>query len=130
MSKAIVWFRNDLRLHDHEALRAAIAKHQEVLFVYVFDPFWWGKDQFGIQKTGAFRTQFLLQSVEGLRAKIQSLGSDLIMRIGSTAEELAAIHRAFPFEHVYYHQGFADEETKIEHQLKSALPNVNFHGFD
>ena len=31
MTRAIVWFRRDLRLHDHPALTAAIAEADEVI---------------------------------------------------------------------------------------------------
>lgn len=35
---AIVWFRQDLRLHDNEALTDAIQQADEILPVYIFDP--------------------------------------------------------------------------------------------
>lgn len=35
---AIVWFRNDLRLHDNEALASANGSSTAVLPVYCFDP--------------------------------------------------------------------------------------------
>ena len=31
MSTAIVWFRNDLRLHDHEPLVKALEKYQQIV---------------------------------------------------------------------------------------------------
>ncbi len=130
MSKAIVWFRNDLRLHDHEALHTAIAKHEEVLFIYVFDPFWWKNDAFGMRKTGAFRTKFLLESVQELRESIQSQGSDLVIRYGDTTEELKKIQNQFNAQHIYFHLGFADEETKLEESVKSGFTDVTLHGFD
>lgn len=40
---ALVWFRNDLRLHDHEPLAAACQGATSVLPVYVFDPREYGK---------------------------------------------------------------------------------------
>ncbi len=36
--KILVWFRNDLRLHDNEMLVEAIAKSDEILPVYCFIP--------------------------------------------------------------------------------------------
>jgi deoxyribodipyrimidine photo-lyase len=36
MNRAILWFRNDLRLADNPALTAALAAHEEVLPVLVF----------------------------------------------------------------------------------------------
>ncbi len=35
--RGIVWFRQDLRLHDNEALHDAISSLDEVIPVYVFD---------------------------------------------------------------------------------------------
>jgi deoxyribodipyrimidine photolyase len=40
---ALLWFRNDLRLHDHEPLAAACAGATSLLPVYVFDPREYGK---------------------------------------------------------------------------------------
>lgn len=40
---SILWFRNDLRVHDNEALCAASASSSSVLPVYIFDPRDYGK---------------------------------------------------------------------------------------
>ena len=40
---ALVWFRNDLRLHDHEALATANQEATSVVPVYCFDPREYGK---------------------------------------------------------------------------------------
>ena len=37
-STAIVWYRRDLRVHDHPALAAAAAEHDLVVPVFVTDP--------------------------------------------------------------------------------------------
>ena len=34
--KSLVWFRNDLRIDDNPALRAACAESEEVHAVYIF----------------------------------------------------------------------------------------------
>jgi deoxyribodipyrimidine photo-lyase len=36
-NRAIVWFRNDLRIHDNEALTEALLKKADIIPVYVFD---------------------------------------------------------------------------------------------
>lgn len=48
----IVWFRGDLRLHDHEALARAQAECSSLLPVYCFDPRDYGKSPQGYDKTG------------------------------------------------------------------------------
>ena len=37
MSSALVWFRRDLRTHDHAALFHALKQHGRVYCVFVFD---------------------------------------------------------------------------------------------
>lgn len=49
----IVWFRGDLRLHDHEALIRAQADCSSLLPVYCFDPRDYGRSPQGYDKTGA-----------------------------------------------------------------------------
>ena len=48
MSKKVVlvWFRNDLRLHDNEVLTEAIAKSDLIIPVYCFDPRYFHKNKF------------------------------------------------------------------------------------
>ena len=48
MPVALVWFRNDLRLDDHPALRAALDGGFDVVPVYVHDP-----DGEGLSRPGA-----------------------------------------------------------------------------
>jgi hypothetical protein len=49
----IVWFRGDLRLHDHQALTRAQAECSSLLPVYCFDPRDYEKSPQGYDKTGA-----------------------------------------------------------------------------
>ena len=78
MSKTIiVWYRNDLRLHDHEAMYNAVGEKAQVIPVYCFDKRQFGETSFGFPKTGAFRAQFLRESVQDLKNSLQKLGSDL-----------------------------------------------------
>ena len=38
--RGIVWFRQDLRLHDNEAIHEALRLCDELVYVYVFDDRW------------------------------------------------------------------------------------------
>ncbi len=81
--RAIVWFRQDLRLHDNEALTTALRMADEVIPIYVFDErVFLGKTRFGFPKTGKFRAKFIIESVADLRRSIRRLGSDLLVRVG------------------------------------------------
>ena len=56
--RAIVWFRQDLRLHDNEAITDALRMGEDILPVYIFDErIFKGETRFGFRKTGKFRAQ-------------------------------------------------------------------------
>lgn len=59
----VVWFRGDLRLHDHPALTHAVEEAQKVVLVYCFDPRQFGKTPFGFEKTGE-SIEFTLHSAK------------------------------------------------------------------
>ena len=78
----LLWYRNDLRLHDHQPLTQALKEGASVIPVYCFDDRHFGLTQFGFSKTGKFRSQFLLESVADLQQSWQARGSDLVIRQG------------------------------------------------
>ena len=69
--RILLWFRNDLRLHDHEPLHRAVQQNAqqgaEIIPLYCFDPRQFGQTPFGFPKTGAYRAQFLIETVADLR---------------------------------------------------------------
>ncbi len=117
----ILWFRNDLRLHDHEPLQRALKQKTAIAPVYCFDPRHFGKTPHGFPKTGAFRAQFLLESVADLRASLQKRGSDLIVRVGKPEEVVPAIARELGATAVYFHEEATAEEIAVEERLIRAL---------
>ena len=87
--RAIVWFRNDLRLHDNEALLEALHTADEVMPIYVFDErIFKGKTSFGFPKAGKFRAQFIIDSVQDLRDNLRQKGVELVVRVGKPEEIL------------------------------------------
>ena len=92
--RVIVWFRQDLRLHDNEALAHAISNAEEILPVFIFDPrVFEGTTRFGFHKTGPHRAKFIIESVRDLRQSLRSLGSDLYVRVGKPEDELVHLAR-------------------------------------
>ena len=87
--RLIVWFRQDLRVHDNEALTDALRCAEEVIPVYIFDErVFMGKTKFGFPKTGAHRAQFIIDSVKDLRQSLKDLGCNLLVRVGKPEEIL------------------------------------------
>lgn len=117
----IVWFRNDLRLHDHEALAKALKRSPQVLPVYVFDPRWFKKTPLGFHKTNARRAQFLIESVADLRANLRQLGSDLVVRVGKPEEVVAALAEQTKAKAVYTSEEVTYEEVSVDGRLENRL---------
>jgi deoxyribodipyrimidine photo-lyase len=123
----LVWFRNDLRIHDNEILLEATRKADKVLPVYCFDPYYFQKTANGTSRTGALRTRFLLESVADLRKNLRTLGGELIVRIGSPAEILPQLAEEYLVNEVYHHREVAHEETDISEQVETALWKIRLN---
>lgn len=117
----IVWFRNDLRLHDHIPLNQALQRYDHVIPVYCFDTRQFRTHSLGFPKSGPFRTKFLLESVADLRENLRRLGSDLVVRIGHPEKEIAKICRQVKTNDVYAYKGISREDHSIEMSLKQSL---------
>ncbi|GAA3988102.1 DASH family cryptochrome [Mucilaginibacter dorajii] len=117
----LVWFRNDLRIHDNEILLEAVRKADKVLPVYCFDPYYFQQTISGANKTGSFRARFLLEAVADLRKNLQGYGADLIIRIGNPAEIIPQLAEQYQVNEVYHHREVAYEETEISEHVEAAL---------
>ncbi|MGB7087894.1 MAG: DASH family cryptochrome [Phormidesmis sp.] len=122
--RILLWLRNDLRLHDHEPLHRALEKKAQVIPLYCFDPRHFGETTFGFPKTGAYRAQFLLESVADLRQSLRRLGSDLLIRQGKPEVEIPALVEALKIDAVYWHEEVTQEETDVERSVEKALHDL------
>jgi len=117
----LVWFRNDLRIHDNEILLEALRKADKVLPVYCFDPYYFQTNASGNPKTGSIRARFLLESVADLRKNLRAIGGELVVRVGNPAEVLPKLAEEFQVNEVYHHREVAHEETEISEEVETAL---------
>lgn len=123
MSKKVVliWFRNDLRLHDNEVLTEAISKSDLIIPVYCFDPRYFSKNKFNQFHTGINRSKFLLETVSYLKEKLQSMNSDLMTFMGKPEEILPKLCAKYEVDEVYHHREVASRETSISEIVEAAL---------
>lgn len=122
--RILIWYRNDLRLHDHEPLHQALNQRAIVVPVYCFDPRQFGQTVFGFPKTGAFRAKFLWESVADLRRSLQLLGSNLIVRYGKPEQVIPLLVQQLDISAVYYHQEVTSEELIVETALQTVLNDL------
>jgi len=119
--KILVWFRNDLRLHDNEMLVEAIAKSDSILPVYILDHRLFGETKYGTLKTGNIRAQFILESVLGLRASLKQIGGNLLIAAGNPEDIIPQLVQEYEITEVYHHREVAREETHVSTLVENAL---------
>lgn len=123
--RAIVWFRQDLRLHDNEAITTALRMAEEVIPVYVFDERTFrGTTHFGFPKTGKFRAQFIIESVLDLRDRLRHFGSDLVVRIGKPECILSDMAKELKCSWVLCNRERTQEEVAVQDYLEKKLWGV------
>lgn len=119
--KILLWFRNDLRVHDHEALFKASQKTAQVFPLYVLDPRMFQELPMGFPKAGNLRTQFLVESLENLRKNLQCIGSNLIIRIGHPEEIIPQLAKELSIDEVFVSEEVTSEETDTDTSVEVAL---------
>ncbi|PHN06038.1 DASH family cryptochrome [Flavilitoribacter nigricans] len=123
--RAIVWFRQDLRLHDNEALLDAIASADEIIPVYVFDErVFKGKTRYGFPKTGKYRARFIIESVHDLRTSLRALGSELIVRVGKPEEIIYDLANKAKSSWVFCNRERTEEEVAVQDALEQNLWSI------
>ena len=94
---SIVWFRQDLRLDDHPALHAAVAKGGPVIPLYV-----WAPQEEGEWAPGSASRWWLHHSLKLLQQEFKTLGSSLIIRSGGTLKVLLELIGTTGAEDVFW----------------------------
>ncbi|MEM6965297.1 MAG: DASH family cryptochrome [Bacteroidota bacterium] len=117
--RVIVWFRQDLRLHDNESLVHALKNGTEVIPIYVFDErVFKGQTRYGFKKTGKYRAQFIIECIHDLRNSLQELGSNLIVRVGKPEEEIFKIAKKAKTSWIFCNRERTQEEIDVQDALE------------
>lgn len=122
MTRILVWFRNDLRIHDQKIIIDAIEQNANVIIpIYCFDDRQFQTTSFGFPKTGQFRGKFLLEAIINLRKSLQTIGSNLIIRKGIPEDIIPRIAMENKIDFVCFSEEATAEEIKVEKELRKKL---------
>jgi deoxyribodipyrimidine photo-lyase len=113
---AIVWFRRDLRLHDHPALIAACAEHERTIPLFVLDD----KLLHGRYASPA-RARFMLGCLRALDGALRELGSGLVVRHGAPEDEVVAVAQEAGATSVLWTSDVAPYARRRDHRVTVAL---------
>lgn len=119
---AIIWFRNDLRIHDNEALHDALEAAENIIPTYIFDPrVFLATTKFGFPKVGKYRTKFILESIIDLKKNLQKIGSDLFVRVGHPEDEIPKLAREVKSSWVFCNRERTQEEVDVQDAMEHNL---------
>lgn len=101
----IVWFKRDLRVHDHRPLAEASARGP-VLCLYVYEPELWATPELG-----ALQLRFVNESLLELRERLQALGSNLTIRMGGMPDVLDTLRLQYGIRAIHSHRETGNRVT-------------------
>ena len=127
MNIGIVWFRTDLRLSDNLALKAALDNCDQIVPVYIFDEQWLTKDQWGFDRIGPFRMQFIVECLTDLKEHLKEVGSDLIIKRGRPEQIIPQVSEQYNASQVYCSKEYTFEEIKVEKAISKKMEVAFFH---
>ncbi|MFN4343252.1 MAG: cryptochrome/photolyase family protein [Azonexus sp.] len=100
--KALVWFRRDLRDHDHAALGAALRQAGQVYCAFVFDT----DILDALPSRHDRRVHFIRESLVELDTALRARGGGLIVRHGRAAEVIPGLARTLGVARVYANRDY------------------------
>jgi deoxyribodipyrimidine photo-lyase len=118
-STAVLWFRRDLRLHDHPALHHALERFDRVIPLFVVD-----EAILGGRWPSPNRWWFLARSLEALERDLRSRGSRLVVVRGDPVELVPRISRESGAAAVIASRDHAPYGRARDEHVEAALRNA------
>ena len=121
MGGTIVWFRQDLRVQDNDALAAAIAEGEAIIPCYI-----WAPDEDGDWPMGGASRVWLHHSLERLAKSLADSGLKLIFRSGSSEEELGKLLQETGASRVFWNRRYEPHIIERDARIKESLKAEGF----
>ena len=111
---ALVWFRDDLRVTDHPALTAALAKGYTILPVYI--------DERGtplLRPLGGASMVWLHHALHALHSELVKRGSTLLIQRGNAFSVLKSLIKSTGAQALYWSRRYGEPERAIDAEIKN-----------
>ena len=125
MINTLIWFKNDLRIHDNLLLLQAKKNGGNCVGIYVLDskelesakPHLWD-----FPRMGTNRARFLYEALTSLKEGMKELGSDLLVQIGKPEDLIPKLAQKIQAEEILASQEICPEELVTLATVISNLP--------
>ncbi|WP_298932278.1 deoxyribodipyrimidine photo-lyase [uncultured Ruegeria sp.] len=112
-SPIILWFRRDLRLSDHPALKAASETGRPIIPIFILDDL--------VQHLGPAPKWRLGLGLEAFDQSLRQIGSRLILRRGNALDQLRHLISETGAKSVYWSRAYDPEAIERDTMIKSTL---------
>ena len=101
MNAPLVWFKRDLRVHDHAAVHAALQRSSARPWrgVYILEPSVWAHPDASARQLG-----FIQECLADLREQVTAFGGRLWVLQGEACEALERLQASSPFDALLAHE--------------------------
>ncbi|SON55104.1 Deoxyribodipyrimidine photo-lyase [Hartmannibacter diazotrophicus] len=113
---ALVWFRNDLRVHDNPALHAACETGRPVVALYILD-----EESKGPRAPGSASLWWLHGSLKTLQANLEGLNIPLVLRRGPSQRIVAEVAGEIDAAEIHWNRRYDGGGIELDKALRSAL---------
>jgi len=118
MSKAIFWFRRDLRLEDNTGLNMALAENDTVIPIFIFDELILNE----LPKDDP-RISFIYQRLFSLNETLRANGSGLLILKGDPVKIWAELLSHKTFDSVYSNRDYEPYANERDKSIEALLKN-------
>jgi deoxyribodipyrimidine photo-lyase len=127
LSTAILWYRRDLRVHDHPALTAAAREYERVVPLFVLDP-----RLLSGRYESERRVEFMFGCLHALDAELRRRGSRLVVREGDPERVLVDLAGELKAEAVLWTSDVSPyarrRDRRVTHALAASGVQARPHG--
>ncbi|GAA4301013.1 DASH family cryptochrome [Aestuariibaculum suncheonense] len=120
---SLIWFRNNLRIHDNSSITKAITKGNKVIAIYCFDPRHFQISEFGFKKTEKYRARFLIESATNLKANLEKHHIPLFVYLDKPENQIPKLVADHQVTDIFLQEEWTHEETFVFNQVKKQLSN-------
>ncbi|QNA92686.1 MULTISPECIES: deoxyribodipyrimidine photo-lyase [unclassified Microbacterium] len=115
-SPSLVWFRDDLRLADNPALRAAIDRDEPIVAVFLLD-----EESPGFRRLGGAARWWLHHSLASLAERLVERGGTLVLRRGPAGRVIPELAAQVGAGAVFWNRRYGGPEREVDAALKATL---------
>ncbi len=116
---ALIWFKRDLRLHDHAPLWHAAQRPGPLVALYIFEPDYWRQPDVSPRHYACLHA-----ALGDLAAMLAARGQRLVVRVGEAVAVLDALARQLPGLTLWSHQETGNGWTYARDRAWRAGPNA------